>query len=58
MKVSTAHNVDTKFAEEWFGKFGQWLESGELKANNVKIVPGGLAGVEEGMRLLKEGERN
>ncbi|KAL8287486.1 hypothetical protein RQP46_003344 [Phenoliferia psychrophenolica] len=56
VKVSTAHTVDREFAEGMFAKFGEWLESGELNANNVKVIPGGLAGVEAGMGLLKDGK--
>lgn len=54
--VGTAHDLatDGKFAEKWFRILGQWLEDGKLKANTVKVMPGGLAGVKEGLRLLKE----
>jgi len=54
--VGTAHDpaADAKFAEKWFRILGQWLEDGKLKPNKVKIMPGGLAGVKEGLRLLKE----
>ncbi|GAA6043353.1 hypothetical protein JCM8097_008046 [Rhodosporidiobolus ruineniae] len=44
------------FAEHWFDRLGEWLERGEFKAQKVTVVPGGLAGVAEGLRRLKEGE--
>jgi hypothetical protein len=54
--VGTAHDpkMDAKFAEKWFRILGQWLEDGKLKPNKVKIMPSGLAGIKEGLKLLKE----
>ena len=34
---------------------GGWLESGELKPQKVTVVPGGLAGVSEGLKKYEEG---
>ncbi|KAI9021869.1 chaperonin 10-like protein [Hyaloraphidium curvatum] len=54
--VGTAHDKakDGEFAEKWFRIMGDWLENGKFKANAVKLVPGGLAGVLEGLKLLQE----
>ncbi|KAI9034528.1 chaperonin 10-like protein [Hyaloraphidium curvatum] len=56
--VGTAHEVgkEDKFAERWFRQLGKWLEEGKFKPNVVRVVPGGLAGVKEGLKLLEEGK--
>lgn len=56
VRVGTVHEA---FDEEWgsrmFKKFGEWLESGELKVNKVTIVEGGIEGIPEGLRRLEAG---
>ncbi|GAA5882235.1 hypothetical protein JCM16303_002297 [Sporobolomyces ruberrimus] len=42
--------------EKYFDLLGQWLEKGEFKSQRVEVIPGGLEGVKEGLRMLKEGE--
>ncbi|KAK4701754.1 hypothetical protein P7C70_g4474, partial [Phenoliferia sp. Uapishka_3] len=54
--VATAYGEDEKFATEWFDKLGEWMEKGEFKSQKVTVLEGGLKGVEEGLRRLKEGE--
>jgi hypothetical protein len=34
------------------------LDQGKFKANDVKVLPGGLDGVAEGMDLLEQGKVN
>lgn len=41
---------------KYFTLAGTWLESGELKGQRVTVVPGGLAGVKEGLRRMQAGE--
>lgn len=54
--VGTAHywDRDGPFAKRWFRQMGRWLEEGKFKPNVVRIIPGGLAGVSEGLKLLEE----
>ncbi|GAA6014869.1 hypothetical protein JCM10207_002207 [Rhodosporidiobolus poonsookiae] len=54
--VATAYGEDSAFAETWYDRAGQWLEKGEFRPQKVTVVPGGLAGVEEGLRRLQQGE--
>lgn len=56
--VGTAHDLDKEgeFARRWFRQLGKWLDAGKFQPNVVKVVPGGLAGVKEGLRLLEEGK--
>ena len=37
----------------WIGK---WLEDGSFKANKARIMPNGLVSVEEGIKMLQNGE--
>lgn len=58
--VGDAHNPKAEggqgFAAKYFKLAGEWLDAGLLKPQKVTIVPGGLSGVEEGLRRLQEGE--
>lgn len=54
--VGTAHNGDEEFAREWFARLGIWMEEGKFRGQKVTVVSGGLGGVEEGLRRLKEGK--
>lgn len=54
--VGTAHNVDAAFAEKYYNLMAGWLASGQFKGNHVKLMPGGLAGVREGLELLRQGK--
>ncbi|GAA5963726.1 hypothetical protein JCM21900_004112 [Sporobolomyces salmonicolor] len=53
---NTAYEGDSDFAEHWFARVGEWIERGEFKSQRVTVVPGGLAGVEEGLRRLQQHE--
>lgn len=55
-QVGTAHDKDAEFAKRWFRQLGQWLEEGKFKPNVVRVVPGGLAGVKDGLALLESGK--
>ncbi|ORY91701.1 chaperonin 10-like protein [Leucosporidium creatinivorum] len=54
--VGTAHSSDAEFARTWYKQVGTWLEEGEFRHMRTTVVPGGLGGVQEGLRRLKEGE--
>ncbi len=55
--VGAAHESETKdWAAGWYRKLGKWLEEGKFKGNEVKLMPGGLEGVKEGLELLKGGK--
>ncbi|KAH8920556.1 hypothetical protein BT69DRAFT_1374868, partial [Atractiella rhizophila] len=53
-RVAFAHGEEGDFAKRWYG----YLGTGTLKVkpNRVKLMPRGLAGVEEGVQMLKEGK--
>lgn len=51
--VGKSHDEEKDFATEWYGYLGDWLESGKIRPQTVKIIPGGLSGVKEGLRMLK-----
>ncbi|KAJ3333396.1 hypothetical protein HDU93_008573 [Gonapodya sp. JEL0774] len=59
-QVGSAHVLSAKgdgeFARRWFRQIAQWLDEGKFKANVVKVIPGGLAGVKEGLKLMEEGK--
>ncbi|KAI9030614.1 hypothetical protein DFJ74DRAFT_475781 [Hyaloraphidium curvatum] len=56
--VGAAHDLarDGPFAARWFARVGRWLGEGTFHANRVRVLPGGLAGVPEGLRMLERGE--
>ena len=56
--VGTAHNMKTDgaFARRWFLQMARWMEEGKFKPNVVRVVPGGLAGVKEGLKMLEDGK--
>ncbi|KAJ7748802.1 GroES-like protein [Mycena maculata] len=43
-------------AVKWLSQQGDLVKSGQLKANPIKIIPGGLHGVKEGFELMKAGK--
>ncbi|GAA5892344.1 zinc-binding alcohol dehydrogenase family protein [Sporobolomyces salmoneus] len=47
---------EQELCEKYFDLLGQWLEKGEFRPQRLEILPGGLEGVKEGLRRLKEGE--
>ena len=54
--VAEAYGGDAEFATKWFAEVGKWLEAGSFKAQKVTVIPGGLSGVEEGLRRLRNNE--
>ncbi|BGP47302.1 hypothetical protein JCM10450v2_003154 [Rhodotorula kratochvilovae] len=53
---ATAYGEDADFSEKWFDWVGEALEKGDFRPQKVTVIPGGLAGVKEGLRRLQEGE--
>jgi len=47
---------EKKHCEKYFDLLGEWIEKGEFKSQRVELIPNGLEGVQEGLRMLKEGE--
>ncbi|GAA6010111.1 hypothetical protein JCM11491_005872 [Sporobolomyces phaffii] len=47
---------EKRHCEKYFDLLGEWLAKGEFKSQRVEVLPGGLAGVKEGLRRLKQGE--
>lgn len=52
----TGSEEQKKLLSRWIRQVGAWLDQGLFKPNVVKVVPGGLAGVKEGLKLLEEGQ--
>lgn len=48
--------MQSDFGQAWFTLFGKGLKEGWLKAHQPEVIPGGLEGVEEGLRRLKDGQ--
>lgn len=47
---------EQKHCEKYFDLLGEWLAKGEFRTQRLEIVPGGLGGVEEGLRRLQQNE--
>ncbi|GAA5927252.1 zinc-binding alcohol dehydrogenase family protein [Sporobolomyces koalae] len=47
---------EREHCEKYFDLLGKWLEQGEFRSQRVEVIPGGLAGVEEGLRRLQDNE--
>ena len=47
---------DKEFAGRFFPKLEQWLKEGKITPNKISVVPGGLAGVSEGFRRMRDKE--
>ncbi len=56
--VFNVYDGDEEFAKKWYKLYGKWTDEGKFKPNKVKIIPGGLDGVAEGMELLKNNKVN
>lgn len=48
--------MQSDFGQAWFKLFSKGLKEGWLKAHPQEVVPGGLNGVETGLKNLKEGK--
>ena len=53
-RVLPASPEDKAFAIKFFDKIEEWLKEGKIGPNKVTVVPGGLAGVSEGFRRMRE----
>lgn len=47
---------DTRVGEQLFGAFEKLLRNGDLKPNTIEVLPGGLAGIEGGLKRMGEGK--
>lgn len=50
-------DVQTDFVElgqKWYKLVAEWIDQGKFRGNKVKVIPGGLDGVVEGLKLLEE----
>jgi NADPH:quinone reductase-like Zn-dependent oxidoreductase len=56
--VGQSHEEQAEFAQRWIRQIARWVDEGSFEAGNVKVIPGGLDGVKEGLRLLEEGKVN
>jgi len=45
---------DKAFAIQFFERLEEWLREGKIRPNKVTIVPGGLTGIPDGFRRMKE----
>ena len=55
-RILPAVPEDREFAERFFPKLEEWLEKGKITPNKITVVPGGLEGVKEGFRRMREKE--
>jgi NADPH:quinone reductase-like Zn-dependent oxidoreductase len=54
--VGVAHNEEKDFAYAYFRLLARGLDEGWLKPHPVEVIPGGLAGVETGLKNLRDGK--
>ncbi|KAL4785990.1 chaperonin 10-like protein [Aspergillus varians] len=47
---------DKQFAEEWNAIAEKLLADGKIKVHKPKVSPGGLGGIQEGLKLMQEGK--
>lgn len=52
--VGDVHGKQTDFGQAWFTLFGKGLREGWFKGHPTTVIPGGLNGVEEGLKNLKD----
>jgi NADPH:quinone reductase-like Zn-dependent oxidoreductase len=55
-KIDGFANVWTEISEEYFKVLPRWLESGEVKPMKHQYLPGGLAAVPKGCKMLMDNE--
>lgn len=56
-RILPAVPEDMAFAERFFPKLEEWLEEGnKIMPNKITVVPGGLEGVKEGFRRMRDKE--
>ena len=54
--VGDVHGPQTDFGHAWFRLFSKGLQQGWFKAHPHTVIPGGLTGVQEGLKNLREGK--
>jgi NADPH2:quinone reductase len=54
--VGTVHADEKDFGSVWFRYFARLLEDGRLKPHPSQVIEGGLGGVSEGLKNLKDGK--
>lgn len=54
--VGSVHVDALDFGFVWFRMFGRGLQEGWFKAHPQEVVPGGLGGIQQALRNLKEGK--
>jgi NADPH2:quinone reductase len=57
--VGTSHDgpaSEQDFASAYFRLFGRWMKEKRFEGHPYEVVPGGLEGVEEGLRRLQDGK--
>lgn len=54
--VLTAYGDDEAFSAQMYREIAAALDKGVFKPNRVRVVPGGLAGVEGGLKEMEEGK--
>jgi NADPH:quinone reductase-like Zn-dependent oxidoreductase len=55
-RIIPASAEDKDLAIRFFERLEEWLEQGKIVPNKVTVVPGGLGGVSEGFRRMREKE--
>lgn len=56
--VPEMFDVHSDFARAWWALLRGGIEEGWLRAHPHRVVPGGLGGLQEGLRLVREGRVN
>jgi NADPH:quinone reductase-like Zn-dependent oxidoreductase len=56
--VGTAFDKDADFSERLIRQIAKWVDEGKFKASKTQVIPGGLDGVPEGLKLLEQGKVN
>jgi NADPH2:quinone reductase len=54
--VPTVHTTNKDFGYVWSRYLSRLLDNGRLKAHPYEVIPGGLAGVLTGLKMLKDGK--
>ena len=45
---------EDEFAAKWYTGLSSLLEKQSIRPNKIRVIPGGLSGVQEGLRLIRE----
>ncbi|KHE84632.1 GroES-like protein [Neurospora crassa] len=54
--VGSVHQDEKDFGYVWYRYMARGLQEGWFKAQKTEVIPGGLAGVQEGLERLKDGK--